>query len=146
MTNPNEAKIREFVWNKLCITPHLHIQDGGTKEHFRFWPLATVFLMDRFPSNDSNCPNRHACKTSSHAQGLYYQNRGCECELHKNAFFELKLNFISIQNVKAGNVKPPGMHWSKDGFLESSPRSCKKAAHFDKFLHCRSQCLCSTSE
>ena len=33
---------------------------------------------------------RHACKTSAHAQGL-------ECELHdKNAFFELKSNFISI--------------------------------------------------
>ena len=29
-------------------------------------------------------------------------------------FFELKSNFISIQNFKAGNVKPPGMHWSKD--------------------------------
>ena len=28
--------------------------------------------------------------------------------------FELKTNFISIQNLKAGNVKPPGMHWSKD--------------------------------
>ena len=27
---------------------------------------------------------------------------------------ELKSNFISIQNFKAGNVKPPGMHWSKD--------------------------------
>ena len=26
--------------------------------------------------------------------------------------FELKSNFISIQNFKAGNVKPPGMHWS----------------------------------
>ena len=44
-----------------------------------------------------------------------FQNSGCECELHnKNAFFELKSNFISIQNFKAGNVKPPGMHWSKD--------------------------------
>ena len=28
--------------------------------------------------------------------------------------YELKSNFISIQNFKAGNVKPPGMHWSKD--------------------------------
>ena len=28
--------------------------------------------------------------------------------------FELKSNFISIQNFKAGNVKPPGMHRSKD--------------------------------
>ena len=28
--------------------------------------------------------------------------------------FELKSNFISIQIFKAGNVKPPGMHWSKD--------------------------------
>ena len=28
--------------------------------------------------------------------------------------FELKSNFISIQNFKVGNVKPPGMHWSKD--------------------------------
>ena len=28
--------------------------------------------------------------------------------------FKLKSNFISIQNFKAGNVKPPGMHWSKD--------------------------------
>ena len=28
--------------------------------------------------------------------------------------FELKSNFISIQNFKAGNVKPPGMHQSKD--------------------------------
>ena len=28
--------------------------------------------------------------------------------------FEQKSNFISIQNFKAGNVKPPGMHWSKD--------------------------------
>ena len=28
--------------------------------------------------------------------------------------FELKSNFISIQNFKAGNVKPPGRHWSKD--------------------------------
>ena len=39
----------------------------------------------------------HACKTSANAQGLYFQNSGCECELHdKNAFFELKSNFISI--------------------------------------------------
>ena len=29
-------------------------------------------------------------------------------------FFELKSNFISIQNFKAGNVKPLGMHWCKD--------------------------------
>ena len=28
--------------------------------------------------------------------------------------YELKSNFISIQNFKAGNVKPPGMHWRKD--------------------------------
>ena len=28
--------------------------------------------------------------------------------------FELKSNFISIQNFKAGNVKPPGMPWSED--------------------------------
>ena len=28
--------------------------------------------------------------------------------------FELKSNFITNQNFKAGNVKPPGMHWSKD--------------------------------
>ena len=28
--------------------------------------------------------------------------------------FELKSNFIAIQNFKAGNVKPSGMHWSKD--------------------------------
>ena len=28
--------------------------------------------------------------------------------------FELKSNFVSVQNLKAGNVKPPGMHWSKD--------------------------------
>ena len=28
--------------------------------------------------------------------------------------FELKSNLISIQNFKAGNVKPPGMHWNKD--------------------------------
>ena len=32
----------------------------------------------------------------------------------KMPVFELKSNFISIQNFKAGNVKPPGMHWSKD--------------------------------
>ena len=58
---------------------------------------------------------QHACKTSANAQGLYFQNSGCECELHnKNAFFKLKSNFISIQNFKAGKVKPPGMHWSKD--------------------------------
>ena len=30
----------------------------------------------------------HACKTSAHAQGLYFQIGGCECELHnKNACF-----------------------------------------------------------
>ena len=29
-------------------------------------------------------------------------------------FFELKSNFISFENFKAGNVKPPGMHWSKE--------------------------------
>ena len=28
--------------------------------------------------------------------------------------FELKSKFISIEKFKAGNVKPPGMHWSKD--------------------------------
>ena len=28
--------------------------------------------------------------------------------------FKLKSNFISIQNFKAGKVKPLGMHWSKD--------------------------------
>ena len=27
--------------------------------------------------------------------------------------FELKSNSISIQSLKAGNVKLPGMHWSK---------------------------------
>ena len=32
----------------------------------------------------------------------------------RTPFFELKSNFISIQNFKAGNVKPPGMYWSKD--------------------------------
>ena len=32
----------------------------------------------------------------------------------RTPFFELKSNFISIENFKAGNVKPPGMHWSKD--------------------------------
>ena len=32
----------------------------------------------------------------------------------RTPFFELKSNFISIQNFKAGNVKPPGIHWSKD--------------------------------
>ena len=49
--------------------------------------------------------NNDACKTSAHVQGLYFQNSGCECELHnKNAFFELKSNFISIQNFKAGNL------------------------------------------
>ena len=31
---------------------------------------------------------KHACKTSAHAQGLYFQIGGCECELHnKNACF-----------------------------------------------------------
>ena len=39
--------------------------------------------------------HQHACKTSA-------------------PVFELKSNFISIQNFKAGNVKPPGMQWSKD--------------------------------
>ena len=32
----------------------------------------------------------------------------------RTPFFELKSNFISIQNFKAGNFKPPSMHWSKD--------------------------------
>ena len=32
----------------------------------------------------------------------------------RTPFLGLKSNFISIQNFKAGNVKPPGMHWSKD--------------------------------
>ena len=32
----------------------------------------------------------------------------------RTPFFELKSNFTSIQNFKTGNVKPPGMHWSKD--------------------------------
>jgi len=42
--------------------------------------------------------SQHACKTSAHAQGLYFQTGGCECELHNtNAFFELKSNCISIQ-------------------------------------------------
>ena len=36
----------------------------------------------------SDYVDQHACKTSAHAQGLYFQNLGCECELHnKNAFF-----------------------------------------------------------
>ena len=35
-----------------------------------------------------NIEREHACKTSAHAQGLYFQNSGCECELHnKNTFF-----------------------------------------------------------
>ena len=32
----------------------------------------------------------------------------------RTPFFELKSNFISIQNLEAENVKPPGMNWSKD--------------------------------
>ena len=32
----------------------------------------------------------------------------------RTPFFELKSNFISIQNFKAGSVKPQGMYWSKD--------------------------------
>ena len=57
----------------------------------------------------------HACKTSAHAQGLYFQIGGRECNFTtRMPVFELKSNFISIQTFKAGNVKPPGMHWSKD--------------------------------
>ena len=76
-----------------------------------YWSIKTRGVVECFyPSI-----KQHACKTSAHAQGLHFQNSACECELHdKNAFFELKSNFISIQNFKAGNVKPPGMHWSKD--------------------------------
>ena len=32
----------------------------------------------------------------------------------RTPFFDLKSNFISIQNFKAGNVKPLGVHWSND--------------------------------
>ena len=42
------------------------------------------------------CPTRvqNVCAC---ARSLFSQNSGCECELHdKNAFFELKSNFISI--------------------------------------------------
>ena len=39
--------------------------------------------------------SQHACKTSAHAQGLYFQNSGCECELHnKNAFFWAKIELF----------------------------------------------------
>ena len=34
---------------------------------------------------------QHACKTSAHAQDLYFQIGGCECELHKNARFWAKI-------------------------------------------------------
>jgi len=58
---------------------------------------------------------------------VYFQTGICECELHnKNAFFELKSNFISIQNFKAGNVKPPGMHWSKDFWKVRGDRARKQ--------------------
>ena len=63
---------------------------------------------------------KHSTELNTRAKRLrmrkvYFQIGDCECELHnKNACFELKSNFISIQNFKAGNVKPPGMHWSKD--------------------------------
>ena len=36
--------------------------------------------------------NQHACKTSAHAQGLYFQIGGCQCELHnKNVCFWAKI-------------------------------------------------------
>ena len=62
----------------------------------------------------SNC-SKHACKTSAHAQGLYFQIGVANANFTtRMPVFELKSNFISIQIFKAGNVKPPGMHWSKD--------------------------------
>ena len=53
----------------------------------------------------------------------------------RTPFFELKSNFISIQNFKAGNVLKTSRYALKQRFLESLPRSCKKAAHLDKFMH-----------
>lgn len=71
---------------------------------------------------------------SAHAQGLYFQIGGCECELNdKNAFFWAKIELYLHPKLQTR-------------FLETSRRSCKKAAHLDKFVHRRSQCLSSTSE
>ena len=39
--------------------------------------------------------------------------------------FELKSNFISIQNFKAGNVKLPDMHRSKDFYKVRGDRARK---------------------
>ena len=59
--------------------------------------------------------NKHACKTSAHAQGLFFKLAVAYANFTtRMPVFKLKSNFISNQNFKARNVKPPGMHWSKD--------------------------------
>ena len=45
---------------------------------------------------------QHACKTSAHGQGLYFQNSGCECELHnKNAFMWAKIELYSHPKLQS---------------------------------------------
>ena len=46
------------------------------------WPKTRAIIGQRRTLRE------HACKTSAHVQGLYFQIGGCECELHnKNACF-----------------------------------------------------------
>ena len=113
-----------FVDHKNKVWAGAIIGDGDRQS----WNPRAPVVWDNFSIFRTNCviltsyvratPSASLGNTRAkraHAQGLYFQNSGCECELHsKNSFFELKSNFISIQNFKAGNVKPPGMHWSKD--------------------------------
>ena len=71
---------------------------GEKSDHEKHFSLSSawfavglsIFCQDRWIIG--NAGMQHACKTSAHAQGLYFQIGGCECELHnKNACFWAKI-------------------------------------------------------
>ena len=93
------VKNREYRPPSKHAQPYVTIKTIREKPHWGLTSLASTLLDPGRPSGPpylhsvySYANMKHACKTSAHAQGLYFQNGGCECELHnKNAFFWAKI-------------------------------------------------------
>ena len=99
---------RRYVGLKNCLfSSHMTSLKLKLQNYRSSWDF--TFMVNKRTENNTRAKRLRMRKVSIFKSAVANANFTTRMPV-----FELKSNFISIQNFKAGNVKPPGMHWSKD--------------------------------
>ena len=99
---PEILKVAELV-------PALKKHDADHEQFSNFRPISNLVMVSKVIEKNTRAKRLRMRKVSIFK--LAFANANFTTRM---PVFEQKSNFIGIQNFKAGNVKPPGMHWSKD--------------------------------